>query len=78
MKKILFISAILSLSLASCKKDYTCVCSADFMGTPVTVTSEAKSSKKGAEEWCKSMENSTETVNGTTTTSSLPLSCAIK
>jgi hypothetical protein len=78
MKKMFFISAVLVVSLTSCKKDYTCVCSASILGTTVSVTSEAKSSKKGAENWCKSMENPSETQNGTSTTNSFPLTCALK
>jgi hypothetical protein len=78
MKKILYISAILSsLTLVSCKKNYTCECSTDALGIPVSIKSEAKSSKKGAEEWCKSQQNSTTTVDGQSEPN-LPLSCSIK
>jgi len=78
MKKVFFISAIALASLTSCKKDYTCVCSTNVFGTAVSVTTEAKSSKKGAEEWCKSMQNPSETVDGQASTNTLPLSCSIK
>ena len=77
MKKLIYLSAILSLSLASCKKDYTCVCSTSFLGITVSANTAAKSTKKGAEEWCKGIQNGTETVDGQATTT-LPLSCAIK
>lgn len=77
MKKIIYISAVLSLSLASCKKDYTCVCTDNSSGFAVTINTEAKSSKKGATAWCKSFENGTETVDGNSSTPD-PLSCAIK
>jgi hypothetical protein len=77
MKKVLFISAIVSSLLVSCKKDYTCVCTINVLGTTVSVTTEAKSSKKGATAWCKSLENPTETVNGSASTT-FPLTCAIK
>jgi hypothetical protein len=79
MKKILlYIPAILALTLVSCKKNYTCECKTDAFGFPVSVKSEAKSSKKGAEEWCKSMGNPTETVDGVSSPNTLPLTCAIK
>lgn len=78
MKKLVAISAIVSLSLlTSCKKEYTCVCSLSFLGTTVSVQTVAKSSKKSADEWCKSLGNPTETVDGTATTVA-PLTCAIK
>jgi hypothetical protein len=78
MKKILFIAAIGSLSLASCKKDYTCECTASFFGTTFIAKSAANSTKKGAEEWCKSQQNSTTTVDGQVQTNVIPLTCAIK
>jgi len=78
MKKVLFIAAIGSLSLASCKKDYTCECTSNLFGTTVSIKSTAKSSKKGAEEWCKSQQNATETVDGQVQANLFPLSCAIK
>ncbi|MES2681863.1 MAG: hypothetical protein V4635_18360 [Bacteroidota bacterium] len=77
MKKVLFIAAIASLSLASCKKDYTCECSTSFFGTTFLVKTAAKSSKKGAEEWCKGLQTSTSTVDGQPSPS-LPMTCAIK
>jgi hypothetical protein len=78
MKKLVYIAAILSISLVSCKKDYTCVCSTSVFGITVSVNTEAKSSKKGATEWCKSFENATETVDGAPSTNTVALSCAIK
>jgi hypothetical protein len=77
MKKIFFISAVLVLSLASCKKDYTCVCTGNILGTTVSVTTEAKSTKKGADDWCKGLQNGTETVDGQSN-ATFPLTCAIK
>ena len=77
MKKLFFISAVVLVSLTSCKKDYTCVCTTSVFGSTVTATTEAKSTKAGAKEWCESMENPDETFNGTKQTT-LPLSCEIK
>jgi hypothetical protein len=77
MKKIVFISAIFSLSLISCKKDYTCVCSTSVFGTVVSVNTKAKSSKKSATEWCKALGNPTQTVDGSPS-ASFQLTCAIK
>jgi hypothetical protein len=77
MKKVLFIAAIGSLSLASCKKDYTCECTGSFFVT-ITTKSAAKSTKKGAEEWCKSQQNPTTTVDGQVEPNIIPLTCTIK
>jgi len=77
MKKVLFIAAIGSLSLASCKKDYTCECTNNVFGITVSYKSAAKSTKKGAEEWCKSQQNPTQTVDGQVQANLFPLSCSI-
>jgi len=78
MKKVLFIASIASLSLASCSKDYTCECTYTASGSTIAVKSAAKSSKKGADEWCKSMQNMSSTVDGQPATSTIPLTCAVK
>lgn len=81
MKKIVLVAAIASLSLVSCKKDYTCECSSSTSGITFTLKTEAKSSKKSAEEWCKGLQNSTATatVNGVSSGSSGDIgTCSIK
>ena len=77
MKKAFLVSGLIMFLMSSCKKDYTCVCSTSFLGTTVSVTTEAKSSKKSAEEWCNSFEAPSTTVDGAPTTN-LPLNCEIK
>ena len=77
MKKTLFISAVALLSLSSCKKDYTCECTIPFFGAGTTINVEAKSSKKGAEEWCKSLQTPTETIDGVASPA-FPLVCSLK
>lgn len=61
MKKSLLAIAIATMFLMSCKKVYTCECTAtagDFKMT-VAVDSEEKLSKKDAKAWCEA-DNGTE------------------
>ena len=52
MKKVLFLAtAVVVLSLSSCKKEYDCECT--IGGTTTTVSSGTKMSKKTAETWCE-------------------------
>lgn len=60
MKKLTLLSiALVALSFASCKKDYTCTCTGTFNTTP-SVTKIVGVSKKAAQSNC---------VSGTTTSS---------
>lgn len=70
MKKIITLSlAVVALSLASCKKDYTCTCTASTGGSNTyTIT---KASKKTAQANCASY---TQTNNGVTYTETCTLS----
>ena len=77
MKKLVFISAVLSCVLFSCKKDYTCECTSSSFGAGVTVSTTAHSTKSGATNWCKSYQSATETVNDTAS-ATFPLTCSIK
>jgi len=54
MKKIILITAISTLVLASCKKDYTCDCTSDS-GKIVLVLEN--SSKSDAEDTCNSVNS---------------------
>ena len=52
MKKVLFLAtAVVVLSLSSCKKEYDCECTVD--GYTTTVSSGVKMTKKNAETWCE-------------------------
>jgi len=57
MKKIttIALAAILTLSLASCKRDYTCTCTLSGTGTGVTEIS-INGTKKNAEDACSAQE----------------------
>ncbi len=64
MKKVLFLAvAIASVtSLSSCKKDYTCSCTYDLLGTSTTASIEiAKSSKADATTACDAETTSLQT-----------------
>ena len=54
-KDLLFVGiAAIAILFASCKKEYTCVCTVEVFG--VSSTAEAKAeftSKKKAEDWCE-------------------------
>ena len=60
MKKVYMMLAVCAIALASCKKDYTCVCTIPAIVVDgVTITPETsaevtgKFTKKDAEEWCE-------------------------
>ena len=50
--------AFIATSMTSCKKDYTCTCTIDFLGVKTTVSETAKMTKKDAKAWCED-ENTT-------------------
>lgn len=68
-KNVLLVVAIASLALASCKKDYTCECTATGNGSTVTASTTIKDTKKKAKDACDGKASSSA---GVTT------SCAIK
>ncbi len=72
MKKLLIVASIAIVSLASCKKDYTCTCTTSgggFTGTP-SVTTYPKAKKSAARANCLS---STDTQSGVTYTTTCEL-----
>lgn len=52
MKKVLFLGAFAIIGLASCKKDYTCVCTAEANGISSTASTTINASEKKAKEAC--------------------------
>jgi len=56
MKKLLVIGVVSMFVLSSCKKDYTCACTATDSVYNLTYTAEMK--KGDAETWCTSWDNS--------------------
>ncbi|HTN18603.1 MAG TPA: hypothetical protein VL092_13015 [Chitinophagaceae bacterium] len=73
MKKFTFIIAAIGLiSLASCKKDYTCECTLSGGGLSGTFSETIKDTKKKAKEKCDS-GNYSETSGGVTTTATCTL-----
>lgn len=75
MKKLaLGVAALSMLALVSCKKDYTCTCTASVSGvTTGTTETTINDTKKNAEEACNE-SNGTSTAGGFTTTTSCVLS----
>jgi hypothetical protein len=58
MKKILLVAAIAGLSMVSCKKDYTCTCTATIGGTAQTYTYPLNDvKKKDAKDLCNTAGN---------------------
>ncbi|MFK7783985.1 MAG: hypothetical protein AB8B56_02655 [Crocinitomicaceae bacterium] len=72
MKKVLFVGAFALLSLASCKKDYTCECTTSVAGISTSASATINDTKSNAEEACEAGSSSS-TVAGITST----VSCAI-
>ncbi|HEX8516095.1 MAG TPA: hypothetical protein VF868_07835 [Bacteroidia bacterium] len=64
MKKVLFLAAVMVASLASCKKDYTCVCK-DSGQTFATYT--IKTTKKKSKDTCKDNEAAWKAYSSTVT-----------
>lgn len=60
MKKFLFSSVLLLVSL-SCRKSYTCECSADDPVHNVNFTSTM--TRSAAEDWCREWDNDITTTN---------------
>jgi hypothetical protein len=63
MKKVLFLSlAVASVAgLSSCKKDYTCACTYEYLGTAYEVSYDYLESKKAdAEDGCTSSQTALE------------------
>lgn len=55
-------AAVAVISLSSCKKDYTCSCTANNDMNDISYTEEMK--KKDAEEWCDSWDTSGQGIEG--------------
>ncbi len=65
MKKFIAIAALGVLTLASCKKDYTCECTSTVFGISASSSTVITDTKKKAEEACTAGSAS---ANGATTT----------
>lgn len=65
MKKFIAIAALGVLTLASCKKDYTCECTTTALGLTASASTTINNTKKKAEEACTAGST---TANGATTT----------
>jgi hypothetical protein len=71
MKKLalsLAVVAMAAFTMTSCKKEYTCECCVDFLGTKTCASTTIKDTKKKAEDACTASATS-----GVATSS-----CAIK
>jgi hypothetical protein len=64
MKKVLLVAAVAGLAMASCKKDYTCECTASAGGVSATASTTIHDTKKKAEDACTAKNTS---ANGATT-----------
>lgn len=75
MKKFLILGAFafVTMSLASCKRDWTCKCTVSAGGTSSTADYSINATKKDAEEACDGYA-ATSTVGGSTASASCELS----
>ncbi len=74
MKKLsLAFAAVIMLAAVSCKKDYTCECTADVAGIKTTASSTINATKKDATEACEAGNSSSE-IGGIKST----VTCVIK
>ncbi|MBX3163940.1 MAG: hypothetical protein KF900_05625 [Bacteroidetes bacterium] len=71
MKKIVMIAAVVALSMASCKKDYTCECSGGSIPAGLAKIEYKKVKKKDAQSSCDAL-SSTYAIYGT------GISCELK
>jgi hypothetical protein len=62
MKKILVGAAVISFTLVSCNKDYTCECSTDWNGTVTTSTIVINDKKGPAKDYCESKSETVSTI----------------
>lgn len=64
MKKVTFIAiaAFFTLSLASCKKDWTCKCTSTAAGVSASAEYPINATKKDAEDACTAFETSSSVV----------------
>lgn len=69
MKKVLALAAVGVFVLASCKKDYTCECTATNGSISTTSTSTVNGTKKDAKTACE---------NGSATSGNASVVCKIK
>ncbi len=53
MKKIILVGAVALLGLASCKKDYTCECTATVDGYSASASTTLNATKSDATEACE-------------------------
>ena len=57
MKKVLFVAALGMLTLASCKKDYTCECTTTIGGFSSSASTTINATKKDAKTACENGSN---------------------
>lgn len=66
MKKILLVAAVASLSLVSCKKEYTCECTTTDSSDPsftMSASVTATMKKSEADSWCGGQKSSVGTIS---------------
>lgn len=69
MKKVIFMLAVATLSMTSCKKDYTCECTSDSpVGTSTSSDRTGKMSLSDARAKCNDGDKTTEVLGTTYTT----------
>jgi len=71
MKKVILFASVaaLALSFASCKKDYTCTCTATAGGISSSASTTLNATKKDAKDACES---------GSSTQGSVTVKCEIE
>ncbi|WKZ74810.1 MAG: hypothetical protein QY303_11745 [Vicingaceae bacterium] len=60
MKKVILfvaLAAFAATTFTSCKKNWTCECCVDILGTKTCAETTAKMTKKDAKVWCKDNSN---------------------
>jgi len=53
MKNLFILTVFALIALTSCKKDYTCTCTVDFMGQPISTSTTINATKADAEKACE-------------------------
>ncbi|NOG95189.1 MAG: hypothetical protein HND27_05360 [Bacteroidetes bacterium] len=60
MKKVILfvaVAAFAATTFTSCKKNWTCECCVDILGTKTCAETTAKMTKKDAKVWCEDNSN---------------------
>ena len=53
MKNLFILTVFALVALTSCKKDYTCTCTYDFMGEAVSTSTTINATKADAKKTCE-------------------------